>query len=221
VVVPFAAGAKEHGRHLPLNTDQRVMEFLLEAAIEEADALIAPPILHGWFPAFREFPGTEIADVGVFIDYVRAVAQSLVRQGAQRLVFLNLGIERATGLPLAIVARDIRADDKTLTLLVNWDDLETEAIAEFTEQIRGGHADEIETSIVLALDAAAVRQDQASVDYRADRSPLIGYAPGKFEAHESGAFGDPTLATAAKGHKALAIMRARWLEALAAFAEVE
>ena len=218
VVVPFAAGAKEHGPHLPMNTDQRVMEHLLEAALAETDALIAPPILHGWFPAFRAFPGTEVADPAVFQNYVRAVAQSLTRQGAQRIVLLNLGIARATGLPLAVVARDLRADLGVPTLLVNWDDLETAAVAAFTDQPRGGHADEIETSIVLALEPDAVRQDQIVADLRGPRSPQVGYAPGYFEAEESGLYGDPTLASAEKGRRTLAIMRSRWLLALQQFA---
>ena len=49
VIIPFAAGAKEHGEHLPLGTDQIVMRALLDAAVAERDVLVAPPILHGWF----------------------------------------------------------------------------------------------------------------------------------------------------------------------------
>ena len=62
VIIPFAAGAKEHGPHLPMNTDQAVMEHLVETALESRNVIVAPPILHGWFPAFREYPGTVVAD---------------------------------------------------------------------------------------------------------------------------------------------------------------
>ena len=66
VVLPFAAGAKEHGPHLAMNADQVVMEYLLDAVVETMEVLVAPPILHGWFPAFRDFPGPDVADPAVF-----------------------------------------------------------------------------------------------------------------------------------------------------------
>ena len=91
-------------------------------------------------------------------DYVDAVARSLIRQGARRVVFLNTGIFKATGLPLAIVARDIRTDLGVPTLVVSWDDLETAEAAALAEQERGGHADEIETSINLCLQPERVHR---------------------------------------------------------------
>lgn len=219
VILPFAAGAKEHGPHLAMNADQVVMEYLLDAAVEALDVLVAPPILHGWFPAFRAFPGTEVADPAVFQSYVREVAESLIRHGAQRLVLLNLGVSRATGLPLAIVARDLNVDHDLPILLLSWDDLETDEVAALTDQRRGGHADEIETSVNLYLQPERVHMERAVTDYGAGRSTQIGYAPGHFDASGSGVFGDPTLATAEKGEQALAIMRASLLEALEQFSD--
>lgn len=228
VIVPFAAGAKEHGPHLPMNADQVVMEHLVQAAVEARPVLVAPPVLHGWFPAFRGWPGTEVSDPDVFADYVRAVADSLVDQGAQRLVFLNTGISRATGLPLSIVARDIRANSGVPTLVVSWDDIETEEAGAIAEQEKGGHADEIETSINLCLQPERVHMDRAVKDYgRADAPKEYGgYRPGLFSRDpddpkysETGVFGDATLATAEKGCRVLEMMTAEWLKSLDGFAE--
>ena len=218
VILPFAAGAKEHGPHLPLATDRIVMEHLLKVAVEERDVLVAPEILHGWFPAFRDYPGTEVSDPTVFQDYVRGVAESLVRHGARRLVFLNMGVSRATGLPLSIVARDIRADHNVKTLVISWDDLESEDAELIYEQERGGHADEGETSILLHLRPDLVHMARSVRDYRGTPREQTGYQPGKFDrATETGVFGDPTLATADKGAALLAIMVRNWLEALDQF----
>ncbi len=225
VVLPFAAGAKEHGPHLPMNADRVIMEYLSDEAVAALPVLIAPPILHGWFPAFRDFPGTEVADPDVFRAYVFEIAMSLVRQGAQRIVFLNMGVTRATGLPLAIVAREIRAQTSVPTLLVSWDDIETDEVAEFTEQQRGGHADEIETSINLFLQPERVDMSKASTDYT-ERAPkdYPGYRPGAFSRNpqdsyfsQTGIYGDATLASADKGERALKIMRREWLRALRGF----
>jgi creatinine amidohydrolase len=228
VVLPFGAGAKEHGPHLPMNADAVVMEYLCQAAVDSLPVLVGPPILHGWFPAFREFPGTEVSDPAVFQSYVMEVARSLVRQGAQRLVFLNTGIARATGLPLAVVAREIRVQTGTPTLLVSWDDLETPEVEALQEQESGGHADELETSIHLFLQPALVHMERAVAGDRASLVPPgPGYRPGLFSRNpgdpafsESGVSGDPTLATREKGERLLTIMIRQWLAALRSFAEV-
>lgn len=226
VILPFAAGAKEHGPHLPMNADRVVLEHLLDAALETRDVLVAPPILHGWFPAFRAFPGTEVADPAVFQSYVFEVARSLTRAGAQRLVFLNTGISNATGLPISVAAREIRVQTGVPTLVISWGDLETEESEQIAEQREGGHGGEIETSINLYLQPDMVDMDHAVVDYgERPQRDYPGYEPGLFSRDpadpaysETGIYGDPTLATPEKGQKALDIMTAEWLKALEGFA---
>ena len=228
VILPFGAGAKEHGPHMPMNADRVVMDHMLQAAVNSRNVIVAPPILHGWFPAFRDFPGTEVADPNVFQAYVHEVALSLVRQGAQRIVFLNTGISMATGLPISIAAREIRVETGTPTLVVSWDDLDTEEGEALAEQERGGHGDEIETSINLYLQPELVDMSLAVTDYgeRAEKN-YGGYQPGRLTRDRtdpnytlSGIFGDATLATAEKGEQALAILTAEWLRALDGFSTV-
>ena len=228
VILPFGAGAKEHGPHMPMNADRVVMDHLLQAAVAERNVLVAPPILHGWFPAFRDFPGTEVSDPNVFQAYVHEVAMSLVRQGAQRIVFLNTGISKATGLPISIAAREIRVDAGVPTLVVSWDDLDTDEGNALAEQAMGGHGDEMETSINLYLQPELVNMELAVQDY-GNRSPRDygGYQPGRLTRDETdpnytatGIFGDATLATPEKGKRALEILTEEWLKALEGFAEV-
>jgi creatinine amidohydrolase len=209
-----------------MNADRKVMEYLCQQAVDSLDVLVAPPILHGWFPAFRDYPGTEVRDPEVFSRFVLEVARSLVEHGAQRIVFLNTGITRATGLPIAIAAREIRVETGTPTLVVSWDDLETAEIEALAEQRMGGHADELETSINLFLQPELVSPDLPPADYRESRRDYPGYQPGLFSRDrndpaysETGYFGDPSLATAEKGEIALGIMTRQWLRALRGFSE--
>jgi creatinine amidohydrolase len=226
VVVPFGAGAKEHGPHLPMATDRLMLEHLMQAAVDSLPVLVAPPILHGWFPAFQEFPGTEIPDPDLFRRYVEEVARSLVKAGARRIVFLNTGITRSTGLPIAIAAREVHVLDRVPTLVVSWDDLETPELQAMATQKAGGHADELETSAVLALRPDLVHMDRAPTDYgKPGGEPGPGYRPGGFsrrpgdpEYSHTGIYGDATLATVGKGRRVVAIMTHQWLEALRAFA---
>jgi creatinine amidohydrolase len=228
VILPFGAGAKEHGPHIPMNADRVVMDHLVNAAIESRDVIVAPPILHGWFPAFRDYPGTEVADPKVFQDYVFQVAMSLARHGAQRIVFLNTGVSNATGLPISIAAREVRVQTGVPTLVISWNDLETEEIDALQEQKMGGHGDEIETSINLYLQPDLVDMELAVKDY-GDRpaKDYGGYQPGLLARDpadplysESGIFGDATLATPEKGEAAVEVLTREWLKALDGFADV-
>lgn len=211
-----------------MNADRVVLEYLLEQAVQSRNVVVAPPILHGWLPAFRGFPGTEITDAAVFERYVREVSLSLIASGAQRLVYLNTGIEKASGLPISIAAREIRVETGVPTLVVSWDDLETEETERLQSQREGGHGDEIETSINLYLQPELVDMSRAVKDYgNRPRKDYGGYAPGRFARDvndpaysTTGIYGDATLASAEKGRRALAIMTAEWLRALDGFSRV-
>jgi len=211
-----------------MNADAVVLEYLLQHAVDSTDVVVAPPILHGWFPAFRSFPGTEVADPEVFRSYVYEVGRSLAEQGARRLVFLNTGITMATGLPISMVARDLRVEYGIPVLVLSWNDLETEEVDALAEQRAGGHADELETSIHLYLQPQLVYMDRAVTDYGNPRArDYPGYEPGLFSRDPAdprysttGLFGDPTLATREKGEAVLAILTRQWLKALRGFAEV-
>jgi creatinine amidohydrolase len=225
VIVPFAAGAKEHGAHLPMNADRVVLDRLVETAIQSRNVIVVPPVLHGWFPAFRDYPGTEIADPAVFQAYVFQVGMSLARHGAQRLLFINTGISKATGLPISIAAREIRVQTGVPTLVVSWDDLETEEIEALAEQREGGHGDEIETSINLYLQPDLVDMKLAVQDYGdRQKKEYPGYQPGVLSQDPgdplysaSGIYGDATLATREKGRQALQILSREWLLAIDGF----
>ena len=141
---------------------------------------------------------------------------------------MNTGISNATGLPISIAAREIRVQTGVPTLVVSWDDLETDEIVAMQEQRVGGHGDEIETSINLYLQPEMVNMELAVQDY-GEQPPqkFGGYQPGRLTRDEtdphysaSGIFGDATLATSEKGQKALDILIREWLKVLDGFSEV-
>jgi creatinine amidohydrolase/Fe(II)-dependent formamide hydrolase-like protein len=82
------------------------------------------------------------------------------------------------------------------------------------QQKLGGHADELETSLVLAIEPGAVRMERAEPDYGhlADAPAAVFYQPVVFGADpgagpdwsRTGVRGDPSLATRETGDAALA-----------------
>lgn len=154
------------------------------------------------------------------------LGRSLARHGAKRIVFLNTGVTQSTGLPLGLAARELHAQQHIPVLLVSWDDLESPELRRLLQQRAGTHADELETSLMLFLRPDLVHMERAIADYREDGSEKgPGYRRRDFSRRRddpdysaSGVYGDPTLATAEKGRRALEIMTTQWILALRRFA---
>ncbi|MFO1080103.1 MAG: creatininase family protein [Reyranellaceae bacterium] len=190
VVLPIGAAAKAHGFHLPLKTDALTARALGQALIDSAPVVCAPVLSLGYYPAFMAFAGSQHLSASTFRLVLEEVVDGFRRQGVRRLLLLNTGV--STEAPIDAVAAG--ASD----LLV----LHMRALGQGAESLlavpEGGHADERETSVMLALDPRSVRM--------AELRPA-----GPFE--ETAATGDPGRADAFKGER---ILRARRDDALAA-----
>lgn len=193
VIVPIGAAAKAHGPHLPLKTDALTARALAQGVIERLPVVAAPVVGFGYYPAFTGFAGSQHLSVETFTAVVQELIGNFRTQGVQRIALLNTGVSTET--PLDELARN--AGD----LLV----LHLRSLGQAAESLiddrTGGHADERETSVVLALEPRAVRMDRLKLD-------------GSFET--TGATGDPTRATAFKGER---LMAARVDDIVAALTE--
>src|SRR5438874_1911304 len=90
IVIPVAA-IEQHGYHLPIDTDNVLVEHVTEEAARRSNGgiLTAPMIHYGFNEHNMGFPGTITIRETVFIDFCYDVAHSFVRQGFDRIVFVN------------------------------------------------------------------------------------------------------------------------------------
>jgi len=181
VIVPIGAAAKAHGPHLPLKTDALTARALAQGLIERLPVLAAPVLGFGFYPAFTAFAGSQHLEADTFKAVVRELVGNFMAQGARRIALVNTGV--STEKPLDEVAME-HGD-----LLVLHMRLLGEAAEALIENREGGHADERETSVVLALEPRSVRMDMLAFE-------------GPFE--KTGATGDARRATAFKGERLLA-----------------
>jgi creatinine amidohydrolase len=181
VLVPVAAASKAHGPHLPLKTDALTARALAQRMLERLPLVVAPIVGAGFYPAFEGFAGSQHLSEPTFRALLRELLDGLRRQGARRLAVLNVGV--STEAPIDATCGG--ADD----LLV----LHMRALGGMADALLdvrdGGHADERETSVVLALDPRSVRLDRLAPE-------------GPFE--KTAATGDARRATAFKGERILA-----------------
>lgn len=199
VLLPLGARTKEHGHHLPLNNDWLIAEYLARRVAEQCPVLVLPTVQYGYYPAFLEYPGSISLRADVCRDIVIDICRSLATQGAKRFYVLNTGI--STIAPLREAKDAINAQG----VRMEFTDTRT-AYAALRRQVEtqpaGTHADEIETSIMLYIAPDVVRMHLAQRDIHPDRGPGGLRRDPKAQAgiySPTGAYGDPTLATAEKG----------------------
>ncbi|MBI3734144.1 MAG: creatininase family protein [Chloroflexi bacterium] len=214
VLLPVGAILKEHGPHLPLKTDYLLARDLARRVAQQAEVIVCPPLTFGYYPAFVHFPGSTSLSADTFREIIVQIVESLARNGAQRFVVLNTGVS-TTG-PLTVAANNL-ASRGIVIALANILDLGRAADAVLESRI-GSHANEHETSMVLAIDASVVRADKLAAEIQPwmtemrqpvrQAGPLLRQ-PGRAGVFcPSGVIGDPTRATAEKGEAILSAMAA-------------
>lgn len=211
ILFPVGAIAKEHGHHLPLKNDWLLARALAEGVAARLPVLIAPIIPFGYYPVFRAYPGSQHLSAETFARLLTELLENYLDQGARRLAILNTGVSTEGPIGLAtrglLERRGVRIGVADIRRLGRSAD-------HLLQQKFGSHADERETSIMLAVAPNLVRMDLARPDYGKESAPDVFAPPGTMQSTDSnaadysatGAYGDPTLASAEKGRQILAAM---------------
>lgn len=208
VVLPIGAAVKAHGRHLPLGVDKIVVEAICARLAAKLPVLIAPTVGFGFYPAFVEFPPSQHIPARLFEDLLISLMQGFIAQGCTRVLLLNGGV--STEALVLTAAHAVYAETGVRPAMAHLRLFGRSTDAQLDDP-SGGHADERETSVMLALRPDLVDLEQARLapsDPGGESSggrisqPIRlahGRAPGAGEASADSATGDPTRATAAKG----------------------
>ncbi|WP_162917117.1 creatininase family protein [Dongia deserti] len=211
VVLPIGAASKEHGRHLPMKADWLLARALIEGIAGRLPVLIAPIVPFGYYPVFRAYPGSQHVTADTFVRLLTELLEGLIDQGARRIAIMNTGV--STEGPVGLATRGILERRGIAIGVADIRRLGRKA-DHLLQQKVGSHADERETSVMLAIAPELVRMDQARADY--GKGPPAGVFttpttmqstdPSAADYSETGAFGDPTLASTAKGQFILEAM---------------
>lgn len=219
-VLPIGAACKQHGPHLPMNADLLQAEWLAAALVQRAEVLVWPTVAYGYYPAFGDYPGSVSLSAATFRAMVQEILADIRRAGARAVLILNTGLSTIEPLQAAVdaAAQELRIGLANVYAGPRCRDV-TQAIE---QQPRGGHADELETSILLAIGREHDALDKAEAwtpPAMAVSGPFSRSDPDNPRFSPSGVWGDPTLASADKGRRLLAAMVADLLAAVEALAQ--
>jgi len=209
-VVPLGS-TEEHGGHLPLDTDTLQVVETCKRALAEVEFLLCPPLHYGYCRSTSGHPGTISISPATVRALVLDIGMSLHRQGVRAVLFLSghaggghlaameeAGeelLERCPGLVVAVACEYHWAREAGGKELVETGD--------------DGHAGEIETSRVLAVDPALV-QGTSPEEYPNFGKPFL--ARDKRAEWPGGVWGDPAKATAEKGERLYDLTASRLAE---------
>jgi creatinine amidohydrolase len=174
VVVPVAS-CEQHGRHLPLFVDTIQVTSIAERVEKEmADQILLTPTLWlGCSHHHMDYPGTISVAPSLFSQIIKSIAQSVLRAGFKRIVFLNGhgGNEIPGSQALTeLVNEDDDADGACLAFSSWWmvakEGLAAEKHGMSSPQV--SHACEYETSLMLFL-----RPDLVVMDEIVQNDPIL------------------------------------------------
>jgi creatinine amidohydrolase len=200
-VAVLAVGALEqHGAHLPLSTDTVMAHGVARRICQALEGLLMPPIAYGDAWNNEGFAGT----LSLSPETLRAVlvdlGRGLKRAGVKALVIVNGHFGNRE--PIALAARRLHEEAGFPVMHLDYPGME--AIAQQICDSKPAaptfyHADEVETSMMLALAPELVQMDKAAPEYPAFPA-TFGMAAIRLDSFsKTGVFGDPRPATAEKG----------------------
>ncbi len=185
---------EQHGPHLPLDTDTRIADAVARGlAARRADVVVAPAVAYGASGEHAAFAGTLL----VGHEPLAAMLVELVRSA--RAAFRGVVLVNAHGgneATLADVARRCTAEGDDVLV--------------WRAAVEGGdaHAGRTETSLLLAIDAAAVRLELAEPGCTQPIERLLPRlrSEGVRPVSSNGVLGDPAGASAEEGRDLLAAL---------------
>jgi creatinine amidohydrolase len=195
---------EQHGPHLPVNTDTMIAEAIALRTARRSLGLVLPAIPLGYAWVWRDDPASLTLGFDTYMRMIGDTVDALSRWGI-RAVYIMSG-HGSNPQPTKHALRELIHEKIDVKVLYGMYSGIKEMVAEAESETWHGdlHAEEIETSLMLAIAPRLVHMDRAVADYPPAPNDYAQSEISMGHLKRTGVFGDATKATMAKGE--------RWLD---------
>ena len=199
-MLPVGA-TEQHGPHLGCGVDSVIAEQLCAAVAAKTGVTMLPTLPYGCSLGHsRRWPGTIALTPPLLIELVKQIGEWAYHSGVRRLFIVNAHVTNAAPLRCALEMLRAEHDDLMVTVL------NTATLSERVRQFHAAdaadwHANDAETSLMLAIAPQGVRPDKLAEADDPDRTCGCIFAHPVNRTSLNGVTGTPSIATAEKGQQ--------------------
>lgn len=205
-ILPLGA-VEEHGPHLPLSTDNIIAGAIAKKVAEKTNAILLPSISYGYVLSGRDYPGSISIEAETLSALINDICKVLHKQGIKKIIVINQHVPNAPiirilskkleeGLGIELMCITLPGLQEILNNICESEPWHANIV----------HAEEIETSLMLAIQPDLVDMSKATKEYPPVPKAFDSMPISWRKLSKSGSLGDPTLATAEKGRKMLDVI---------------
>ena len=203
VIVPTGA-IEAYGTHLPIGSDSIVAVKVAQRIAEETQVAVAPLLPVGHSEPLLSFPGTLSLRTESLTMLMEDVCRCLIKHGFRRILFLNTHLGNVHCI--STVAENLKKTGTVFAQIDWWRFLaRIMPFEEDAERIPHGHASDVGTSVLLALQPDLVRMNYAKKEIPKPsvytEYPWAITYPDLEGISVSGVIGDPSEASSEKGER--------------------
>jgi creatinine amidohydrolase len=197
-ILPVGA-VEQHGPHLGCGMDAVLADKLCQAIGNSTGVLVLPCLPYGCSLGHsRRWAGTVTLTPQVLIDLVNQIGTSAYFSGVRRLFIVNTHIGNASPLRCALDLLRSQQDD-LMVALINTPTMSPRVREVHFSDGEDFHANDAETSLMLAVAPGLVRRDLCEAADDPDRTEGLVFSHPVNRTSTNGVTGRPSLATEEKG----------------------
>jgi creatinine amidohydrolase len=205
VILPVGA-TEQHGPHLGCGVDAEIALQLCHAAAERSGVPVLPTLPYGCSIGHSQrWPGTLALAPKTLIDVVKQIGDWVYTSGFRRLFLVNSHVTNLA--PLRCALEMLRAEhDDLMVALINTGTISERVRARHFADADDWHANEAETSLMLALAPDLTRPQRFADADDPDRTDGCVFAHPVNRTSSNGVTGTPSLASLEQGEQLFAWM---------------
>jgi creatinine amidohydrolase len=204
-ILPIGA-TEQHGPHMGCGMDYVLADILCKAVAEQTHTLMLPTMPYGCSIGHSQrWPGTIAIQPITLINMIKDIGDWAYHSGVRRLFIVNTHVTNAA--PLRCALEMLRADyDDMMIAVLNSAHVSERVKAFHFADGDDWHANDAETSLMLATAPDMVRTDKLTMADDQDRTDNLVFSHPVNRTSLNGVTGLPSLSTKEKGEQWFAWM---------------